>query len=138
VVLVPVAVLVRVVPQVAVLVARPVAAQLLAVALQPVVQQQAVLPLRVVQQPRLVQQQLQPQPRLVWWQLVWLLWLWWLLQRLKRPIPFIKTPPLLPHQELVPHWWSQDVPVLPTAEIYNLSKNAPSGAFFCAFSLVRV
>ena len=57
------------------LVARPVAVQLLAV-----VQQQAVLPLRVVQQPRLVQQQLQPQQRLVWWQLVWLLWLWWLLR----------------------------------------------------------
>ena len=64
-VLVPVAVLVRVVPQVAVLVARPVAVQLLAVALQP-----------VVQQPRLVQQQLQPQQRLVWWRLVLPLWLW--------------------------------------------------------------
>ena len=61
------------------LVARPVAAQLLAV-----VQQQAVLPLRVVQQPQLVQQQLQPQPRLVWWQLLWLLWLWWLRQRLRK------------------------------------------------------
>ena len=114
------------------LVARPVAVQLLAV-----VQQQAELPLRVAQQ-QPVRQQLQPQPLLVWWQLVWRLWLWWLQRWLKRPIPFIKTPPLLPHQELVPQWWSQDVPVLPTAEIYNLSKNAPSGAFFCVFSLVRV
>jgi hypothetical protein len=71
-----VAVLVPAVPRAAVLVARPVAVQLLAVALQPVVQQQAVLPLLVVQQPRLVQQQLQPQQRLVWWRLVLPLWLW--------------------------------------------------------------
>ena len=89
-VLVPVAVLVRVVPQVAVLVA----VQLLAVALQPVVQQQAVLPLLVVQQPRLVQQQLQPQPRLVWWQLVWLRRLWWLQRWLKRPTPSTRPLPL--------------------------------------------
>jgi hypothetical protein len=129
VVLVPVAVLVPAVPQA---VARPVAAQLLAVVLQ-----QAVLPLRVVQQ-QPVRQQLQPQPRLVWWRLLWLLWLWWLQRWPKRPTPFIKTPPLLPHLELVPHWWSQGVHVLPTAEIYNLSKNAPSGAFFCAHSSVRV
>jgi hypothetical protein len=127
-----------VVPQVAVLVARPVAVQLLAVALQPVVQQQAVLPLRVVQQQQPVRRQLQPQPRLVWWRLVWLLRLWWLQRWPKRPTPFIKTPPLFPHLELVPHWWSQGVHVLPTAEIYNLSKNAPSGAFFCAHSSVRV
>ena len=130
--LVPVAVLVPAVPQVAVLVARPVAAQLLAV-----VQQQAELPLRVAQQ-QPVRQQLQPQQRLVWWQLVWRLWLWWLRRWPKRPTPFTKTPPLLPHLELVPHWWSQGVRVLPTAEIYNLSKNAPSGAFFCAHSSVRV
>jgi hypothetical protein len=126
VVLVPVAVLVPAVPQVAVLVARPVAAQLLAVALQP------------VQQQRVVQQQLQLQQRLVWWRLVWRLWLSWLQRWPKRPTPFTKTPPLLPHLELVPDWWSQGVRVLPTAEIYNLSKNAPSGAFFCAHSSVRV
>jgi hypothetical protein len=82
------------VPQVAVLVARPVAAQLLAVALQPVVQQQAELPLRVAQQLRLVQQQLQPQQRLVWWQLVWLRRLWWLQRWLKRPTPSTRPLPL--------------------------------------------
>ena len=92
-VLVPVAVLVRVVPQVAVLVARPVAAQLLAVALQPEVQQQAVLPLRVAQQ-QPVRQQLQLQPLLVWWQLVWRLWLWWLQRWLKRPTPSTRPLPL--------------------------------------------
>jgi hypothetical protein len=77
------------VPQVAVLVARPVAAQQLAV-----VQQQAELPLRVAQQLRLVQQQLQPQQRLVWWQLVWRLRLWWLRRQLRKRTP--DTPPLLP------------------------------------------
>ena len=106
----PVAVLVPAVPRAVVLVARPVAAQLLAV-----VQQQAVLPLRVVQQ-QPVRQQLQPQPRLVWWQLVWRLWLSWLLQRLKRPIPFIKTPPQLPHLVPAPHWLSLVAGVSPTAD----------------------
>jgi hypothetical protein len=122
VVLVPVAVLVPAVPRAVVLVARPVAAQL----------QQAELPLQVAQQ------QLQPQPRLVWWQLVWRLWLWWLQQRLKRPIPFIKTPPLLPHLAPVPHWLSQVAHVSPIAEIHSLSKNAPSGAFFCAYLLGHI
>jgi hypothetical protein len=120
-------VLVPAVPQAVVLVARPVAAQLLAV-----VQQQAALPLRVVQQ-QPVRRQLQPQPRLVWWQLVWRLWLSWLLQRLKRPIPFIKIPPLLPVLVPIPHWWSLVARVSPIAEIHSLSKNAPSGAFFCAY-----
>jgi len=96
------------VPQVAVLVARPVAVQLLAVALQPVVQQQAVLPQRVVQQQQPVRRQLQPQPRLAWWQLVWRLWLSWLLQRRRKtkqqhpPLRPLPLPLLLPLQNNFP------------------------------------
>jgi hypothetical protein len=122
-VLAQVAVLVPVVLLAAALVAQPVAAQLLAVVQrqvvqQPVAQQQLV---QVPQQQPVRRQPLEPQQRSVWWQLVWRLQLSWLLQRLKRMIPFTKTPPPLPHLELVPHWWSQAVRVLPTAEIYFLS-----------------
>jgi hypothetical protein len=102
---------------VAVLVARPVAVQLLAVALQ------AVLPLRVVQQPRLVQQQLQPQPRSVWWRLVLPLWLWWLLRWLRK----MKQPRQVP-----PHPHPLPLPLPLQHHNYPAVIKRPNGAFFYA------
>jgi hypothetical protein len=96
--------------------AQPVAVQQLVQV--PLAQQQLV---QVPQQQPVRRQPLEPQRRLVWWRLVWQRRLWWLLRWLRRPIPFTKTPPPLPHLELVPNWWSQAVRVLPTAEIYFLS-----------------
>jgi hypothetical protein len=115
--------------------------QLVVLEQQPVVQQQLavqqrpaqVLPLQLVRLPQLL-----PRQRLVWWRLVWRLWLSWRLQRLKRPTPFIKTPLLLPVLVPIPHWLSQVAHVSPIAEIHNLSKNAPSGAFFCAYLLGHI
>jgi hypothetical protein len=102
---------------------------------RPAAQRQLVL----VRQQRLVQlQPLLPRLRLVWWRLVWRLRLSWRLLRLKRPTPFTKIPPLLQHLAPVPHWLSQVAHVSPIAEIHNLSKNAPSGAFFCAYLLGHI
>jgi len=92
-------------------VARRVAALVPEVVQPAVVQPQAVLALLPAEQPRQAalqpQVQLQPLRRqpLAWWLLVWLQWLWWLRRWRRRPIPFIKTPPLLPHPEPVRHWW---------------------------------
>jgi len=111
-----------------------VAQQLVQVVLLPVVLPQlAVLPqpAQVLLQRR-VQQLLLPRQRLVWWLPVWRLRRLWLPQWPKRLTPFTKTPPPSPEQEPTPVALSRAALALPIAKIYNLSKNAPSGAFFCA------
>jgi hypothetical protein len=98
-------------------VARPVAAQLLAVVQQPVV-----LQLRVAQQ-QPVRQQLQPQQRLVWWRLVLPLWLWWLLRWLRK----MKQPRQVP-----PHPHPLPLPLPLQQNNYPVVIKRPNGAFFYA------
>jgi hypothetical protein len=99
--------------------------------LQQVVLQQVVLQ-QVALLLLLAQRRLQLLQRSVWWLPVWRLWLWWLPQWPKRLTPFTKTPPPSPEQEPTPGSLSRAALALQIAKVYNLSKNAPSGAFFCA------
>jgi hypothetical protein len=88
----------------------------------------------LVRQQQLVQQQqpLQQPRRLVWWLLVWRLRRLWLVRWPRQPILFTKTPPRLPEQEPTRVSSLLVALALPIAEINRLSKNAPTGAFFCA------
>jgi hypothetical protein len=96
---------------------------------QPVVPQRQLV---LVRQQLLVQLQLQQPLRLVWWLPVWRLRRLWLLRWPRKPILFTKTPPRLPEQEPTRASSLLVALALPIAEINRLSKNAPTGAFFCA------